>query len=446
MNSIQVDQETKKLISELPERMIDFLSNWAENMEKAGYLQHTTAKVEDCVLSFKLFIDPLFKCIEKSEKPARFERLIHEKDWAISILETARRHRLRGITAEMFFGCLKTLTHAVEQLVFESSARTQTKLTAVRLIRLYADAFETHVVGDWTLTSEQESRKSLDQSNRTLTLEKNKYENILSSISDLVITIDKHGSIIDINQAALNTLGPLLGQNKKIWEILGLEGESMEDLNRYYPMDKSHEISLFDDNLYLNLKIIPLSMVSLASHGYIMVLNNITHYVNQRMVLEKNVNERTEELIKEKAQVEEMVITLKNVLSTVEKSKEEQLHQIAEIIEKNLLPGLMRIKNAENEQARLSYIDIIKDQLLKIAGDTGTRKNPRLLSLTSSELKICSFVEAGKSSKEIADVLNLSIGTINTHRKNIRKKIGLRGKNQNLYLYLRNPESLTDPE
>ncbi|MFN2343068.1 MAG: LuxR C-terminal-related transcriptional regulator, partial [Desulfonatronovibrio sp.] len=291
------------------------------------------------------------------------------------------------------------------------------------------------------LTSEQESRKNLDHTNRRLTLEKNKYENTLSSISDLVIIIDKYGKIVDINQAALNILDPLLKQNDKVWEILGLEGESMEDVNRYYPLDKSHEISLFDDNLYLELKIIPLSMVSLASHGYIMVLNDITHYVNQRMVLEKNVSERTEELIKEKAQVEEMVITLKNVLSTVEKSKEEQLHQISEIIEKNLLPGLTKIKNAENEQVRLSYIDVIKDQLLKMTGDTDIRKNPRLLSLTPSEMKICSFVEAGKSSKEIAEVLNLSIGTINTHRKNIRKKIGLTGKNQNLYLYLQNPES-----
>lgn len=446
MHSIQINQETRKLISELPDQMIDFLSNWTENMDKAGYLEHTTAKVEDCALSFKWFIDPLLSYIERTEEPATFEKLISEKDWAMNILGTARRHRLRGITEEMFFGCLKTLVHAVEQLVFQSSARSEVKLAAIRLIRLYADAFETHIVSVWASTSEQKSLKSPDHTNRTLTLEKNRYENILSSISDLVITIDKHGTITDINQAALNTLGPLLGQNQKIWEILDLEGESMEEVNRYYPLDKSHEISLFEDSLYLELKIIPLSMVSLASHGYIMVLNDITHYVNQRMVLEKNVNERTEELIKEKVQVEEMVITLKNVLSTVERSKEEQLYQIAEIIEKNLLPGLARIKHAENEQVRHSYIDLTRDQLLKMAGDTGTRKNPRLLSLTPSEMKICSFVEAGKSSKEIAEALNLSVGTINTHRKNIRKKIGLSGKNQNLYLYLQNPESLTDNE
>ncbi|MFN2267934.1 MAG: LuxR family transcriptional regulator, partial [Desulfonatronovibrio sp.] len=143
MHSIQTDQETRKLISELPDRLLDFLSNWAENMEKAGYLQHTTAKVEDCALSFKLFIDPLLTCIEKSEKNPAFEKLISEKDWAIKILENARSHRLRGVTAEMFFGCLKTLIHAVEQLVFQSSARPEAKLSALRLIRLYADAFET---------------------------------------------------------------------------------------------------------------------------------------------------------------------------------------------------------------------------------------------------------------------------------------------------------------
>jgi hypothetical protein len=60
-----------------------------------------------------------------------------------------------------------------------------------------------------------------------------------------------------------------------VWEILGLEGESMEDVVHYYPMDQSHELAMHDGSLYLSLKIIPLSAVSLATHGYLLVLNDI---------------------------------------------------------------------------------------------------------------------------------------------------------------------------
>ena len=47
-----------------------------------------------------------------------------------------------------------------------------------------------------------------------------------------------------------------------------------------------------------------------------------------------------------------------------------------------------------------------------------------------------SLVKDGKTSKEIADVLNVSETTVNFHRKNLRVKFGLRNKRTNLRSYL----------
>jgi DNA-binding CsgD family transcriptional regulator len=37
------------------------------------------------------------------------------------------------------------------------------------------------------------------------------------------------------------------------------------------------------------------------------------------------------------------------------------------------------------------------------------------------EMKVCNFIQAGAISKEIAEALNLSVVTIQTHRRSIRR-------------------------
>lgn len=48
------------------------------------------------------------------------------------------------------------------------------------------------------------------------------------------------------------------------------------------------------------------------------------------------------------------------------------------------------------------------------------------LGITNKEFEILKLVHAGNSSKEIAEILNKSIQTIHTHRKNILKKLDLK--------------------
>jgi DNA-binding NarL/FixJ family response regulator len=58
------------------------------------------------------------------------------------------------------------------------------------------------------------------------------------------------------------------------------------------------------------------------------------------------------------------------------------------------------------------------------------KNEPEQISLTAQETKITELTSWGLTAKEIADKLNIRIHTVNTHRKNIFKKIGVKNSSE----------------
>ncbi|MFC1886292.1 response regulator transcription factor [Thermodesulfobacteriota bacterium] len=50
--------------------------------------------------------------------------------------------------------------------------------------------------------------------------------------------------------------------------------------------------------------------------------------------------------------------------------------------------------------------------------------------------QITNLVKQGKTTKEIAEIMHLAKSTIDFHRDNIRKKLGIKNKKTNLKTYL----------
>jgi len=64
------------------------------------------------------------------------------------------------------------------------------------------------------------------------------------------------------------------------------------------------------------------------------------------------------------------------------------------------------------------------------------RLTSKALSLTPAEMQVADLVKYGRTSKEIARLLNLSVQTVETHRKHIREKLGIRKRKANLRTHL----------
>lgn len=149
-----------------------------------------------------------------------------------------------------------------------------------------------------------------------------------------------------------------------------------------------------------------------------------------------------ERLRLEKQQVEEMNVTLRNVMKSVDHDRKEFEHNLARRIRSHLLPAIDRVAGEPSEGIRASYLDLVREQLIGLTSGSASEIDADLLKLSKTEIRICQFIQAGCSTKDICDAMNLAFETVQTHRKNIRRKLGLRGKNVNLHSYLIGRRSL----
>jgi DNA-binding CsgD family transcriptional regulator/PAS domain-containing protein len=426
------------LLQKLQDHEELYFQHWSERMRSAGYLEHTTAKRVDCQQALCDFMTPLLAHAEAGMDDPGFSWLTsHEGQWAQPMVESARRHRMRGITADMFLGCFKTFIHALLDVIEAMPDFDKTeKALARRRIRLYGDALEVLFVKDWTQTLPDLTRQRLDEANRLLTLEKCRFENILNSSSDLILVMDSDGVVTETN-AAVKEAVPMDGLlGSPVWKVLDLEAQSMDELLKYYPPGMSCEMSPFHDEQIYRMQVTPLSSVSLASDQYMIMLTNITAQASQREMLEKVVAEKTDALRQEKEQLEGMNVTLRNVLQNIEKDRNELFDDVSVKINSLVVPALERIETEDDPSIRKGYVTVVRDQLRRLAPGSGTA-DPQLLKLTHMETKVAQFIQSGYASKDIATSLNLSVETVQTHRKNIRGKLGLHGKRVSLYSHLK---------
>lgn len=146
--------------------------------------------------------------------------------------------------------------------------------------------------------------------------------------------------------------------------------------------------------------------------------------------------ELADKLLSQKIHAEEMNVTLRNVLATIENQRKELEQNISNRIRTSILPGIAKVQIEQDENIRANYLALIKEQLVSLTTGFADGLDGDLLKLSKTELQVCQFVRAGLTGKEICDTMNIAFETVQTHRKNIRKKLGLRGKEVNLYTFL----------
>jgi DNA-binding CsgD family transcriptional regulator len=97
-------------------------------------------------------------------------------------------------------------------------------------------------------------------------------------------------------------------------------------------------------------------------------------------------------------------------------------------------PLLDRLNTAKIGSSNQCLVNTVQQNLVRLTSSFSIQlKRSRL---TPSECQVAQFISHGKTTKEIAEILNLAPSTIDSHRNHIRSKLGIKNRKISLKSYL----------
>lgn len=134
---------------------------------------------------------------------------------------------------------------------------------------------------------------------------------------------------------------------------------------------------------------------------------------------------RTEEL-------EELKSTLRVMLKQREQDRIRLAEQMLLNVKKLVVPYLEKLKRHLSGTKQMGYLKILESNLNDIVSSFAYKFSLKYSTLTPREIQVACLIKQGKVSREMAELLNVSERTIESHRQQIRLKIGIKNNGVNL--------------
>lgn len=277
---------------------------------------------------------------------------------------------------------------------------------------------------------------------RALRESEEKYRTIIENIEDGYYEVDLAGNFTFFNESLCRMTGytrdELMGRNyrqimdkpnaKRVYNVfntvfitqLSTRAVDWELLRR----DTSKR--------YIEVSVSPRKNLHGEPIGFMGIARDIT----ERKINEQTLKASEEELKTKTMNLEEVNTALKVLLRRREEDRRELEETVVTNLNDLVCPYLERIRKRTNSTRLMELVDVMEANLHTITSPFFHKLSSQIQNLTSTEIEIANLVKQGKSTKEISDLLSVSIKTIETHRLNIRKKLGLSNKRASLRTHL----------
>ena len=144
------------------------------------------------------------------------------------------------------------------------------------------------------------------------------------------------------------------------------------------------------------------------------------------------------ELVIKSINLEEINSALKVLLSQLKQERLDSEAKVVSNVQELVLPYIEKLRSSRLDARQKECLSVLEANLNNIIAPFMQNLSIASSNLTHTEMKVANLIKDGKTTKEIADLLNLSPSTVDFHRNNIRSKLGLKNRSESLKTYLLN--------
>ena len=299
------------------------------------------------------------------------------------------------------------------------------------------------------------------------------WQRAFDAIDDYVTILDLNKKIVSANKSLLNGLQVELSRivERKCYEALWGRDKNCRvcPVVKVLKDRKTHTLEV--ENRRLGKTFVISASPIFDDHnvvvGMVHVTKDITarkeaenEVVKARLELEERVAERTRELSdlnerlqaeiveRKKAEVgllkrgaeldlksqtlEEANVALRVILKAREEDKGELEEKVLANMKNLVMPYIEKLDRSGLKGLQQTYLKGLQNNLEDLVSPFSQKLSSPLLNLTPREIQVANQIKEGRSNKEMAGFFNVSLRTVEFHRENIRKKIGLVNKKANL--------------
>ena len=297
------------------------------------------------------------------------------------------------------------------------------------------------------LKANKQLRREIDERKRiegALRQSEERFQQVAENAREWIWEVDAHGLYIYASPIVEEILGykpeEVVGE-KHFYDLF--HSEDREELKKaaFKVFTQKQPFREFiNRNMHKDGKIVWLSTSGipvLDEMGNLLGYRGADTDITEQKLSEEELRERRKK-IEHQAQRLEKVNTALNVLLEHREEEKKRLEEnILTNTKKLIFPYIEKLeKDKLSRENMTTCLRIIKSNLEDLVSPFVNTLSSKYLALTPTEIHIAGLIKLGKTSKEIASLLNVSVNTVWFHRNNIRKKLGLSRQKANLRSYL----------
>lgn len=173
-------------------------------------------------------------------------------------------------------------------------------------------------------------------------------------------------------------------------------------------------------------------MVALRTAELQEALQHMSREMEERQQIEETLRKSEAALIREKKQQEEVNTALNVLLRKREQDKKEIGENVLFNVKELIDPIIEKLEGSTQNDRQKALLELLQENLKELTAPFVQNSTIKFFKFTPTELQVANMVRHGKTTKEIAKLMNISSETVSNHRKNIRKKSGLTRSKRNL--------------